>query len=373
MPAAQRKKRMVVKKLPVTTAIKDYTSIVADIKKRIAQAQVQASLAVNKELLLLYWSLGKTIVEKQQEHRWGSSFIEKLSEDIQKSFPGIAGFSRSNIFNMRTFYLTYEKVQQAVGQLQDAPIFQIPWGHNVILFTRLKTTQQRLWYAQKAIDHGWSRTMLEHWIDTNLYSREGKALTNFTKTLPAPDSDLANQSLKDPYIFDFLTLQQDHAEQDLERALIDHIQKFLLELGQGFAFVGRQVHLEVEEQDFYIDLLFYHTKLRCYLVIELKTTDFDPRDTGQISFYLAAVDTQIKHADDKPTIGLLLCKNKKKLIVEYALRSNTSPIGIASYATKLVESLPKNLKSSLPTVQEIEQELVKQEKLAKKRVSQKES
>lgn len=347
-------------------SIKEYTATLAAIKKRIKQAQVKATLAANKELLFLYWEIGKIISEKQEEQGWGSKIIEKLANDLQNAFPGMAGFSKRNIFRIQAFYAAYEIVPQAVAQFADFPIFNIPWGHNAVLLEKLKKNDMRIWYAQKAIENGWSRTMLEHWIDANLYRREGKALTNFKHTLPVPDSDFAQQSLKDPYLFDFLTLHQEHLEQELEQGLIDHIQKFLLELGQGFAFVGRQVHLEVENKDFYIDLLFYHTRLHCYLVIELKATDFDPRDTGQISFYLAAVDAQIKQAEDKPTIGLLLCKSKSKLIVEYALRSNVAPIGVASYETKLVESLPKDLKSKLPTIEEIEAGLAKQESLTKK-------
>jgi len=382
MVAKKQKKSLVKKKhlskktITIDTVTKEYATTLASIKKRVQEAQVRASLAANKELLMLYWSIGKIIVEKQKKSRWGSNLIERLAKDLQNLFPGISGFSRANIFRMRSFNLAYEaceKVSVAPRLLEDLPIFSLPWWHNVTLLTKLKNTQQRIWYAQKALEYGWSNTMLEHWIKTNLYKREGKALTNFVETLPKPHSDLAHQSLKDPYLFDFLTLHKEHLEKELEQGLIDHIQKFLLELGQGFAFLGRQVHIEVEGKDFYIDLLFYHAKLHCYLVIELKTTEFDPRDTGQISFYLAAVDAQLKQPDDKPTIGLLLCQSKKKLIVEYALRSNISPIGVATYETKLVESLPKNLKNNLPTVQEIEAELSKQESITKKNAKQKQS
>jgi predicted nuclease of restriction endonuclease-like (RecB) superfamily len=366
MTKKQNEKVVKVKKIALETSVKEYVSIFKDIKKRVQQAQVKAAFSVNKELLMLYWEIGRIVVEMQQKQRWGTRFIEQLANDLKNEFPGVAGFSRSNIFRMQAFYKAYEKVSEAPRQLSQLPIFDIPWWHNVILLTKLEDNNERLWYAVKTIQYGWSSTMLEHWISTSLYHREGKALTNFKQTLPAMHSDLAQQSLKDPYLFDFLTLHKEHLEQDLEQGLIAHIQKFLLELGQGFAFVGRQVHLEVENKDFYIDLLFYHTRLRCYVVVELKTTDFDPRDTGQISFYLAAVDAQIKHVDDQPTIGLLLCKSKSKLIVEYALRSNIAPIGIASYETKLVESLPKNLKSNLPTIEEIEAGLAKEELLIKK-------
>lgn len=356
-------KKVTKKESPTTLS---YAAFFEQVKQKVRQAQVKATLAVNSELIKLYWDLGKSIVEKQEQAGWKTQIIEKLCNDLQNAFPGIEGFSRSNIFRMRAFYLAYARVAQAVPLLNELPIVKIPWGHNILLMRKIKNTQERLWYAQKAIDHGWSRVMLEHWIKTNLYKRDGKALTNFTQTLPTSHSDLAQQTLKDPYLFDFLTLHKEHLEQDLEQGLIDHIQKFLLELGQGFAFVGRQVHIAVSDKDFYIDLLFYHTKLHCYLVVELKTTEFDPRDAGQISFYLAAVDAQIKHPDDKPTIGLLLCKNKNKLIVEYALRSNISPLGIASYETKLVESLPKNLKNNLPTVAELEAEFGNQKFVTKK-------
>lgn len=365
MASTKNKKKVIVKK---TSAIptKEYASTLAGIKKKIQETQIKAALAANKELIILYWSIGKIITEKQEVEGWGTKIIERLARDLQNAFPGLAGFSRANVFSMRSFYKAYSIVQQPVGQLEDLPIMQIPWGHNVVIITKIKNLHEQLWYAQKTIEYGWSRVMLQHWITANLYKREGKALTNFHKILPKPQSDLAHQSLKDPYLFDFLTLSKEHLEQELEQGLINHIQKFLLELGQGFAFVGRQVHLAVEGKDFYIDLLFYHTKLHCYIVIELKTTEFDPRDTGQISFYLAAVDAHIKHPDDKPTIGLLLCESKKKLIVEYALRTNTGPIGVASYETKLVESLPKNLKENLPSIAQIEAGIEQQELMAKK-------
>lgn len=260
------------------------------------------------------------------------------------------------------------KVSQAVTQLESLPVFSIPWGHNVVLMHKLKKQDDRFWYAQKTIENGWSRSMLEVWIKSNLHIRQGKAITNFSKTLPVPDSDIVQQTLKDPYVFDFLTLHSQHIESDLEHGLVDHIQKFLLELGEGFAFIGRQYHLEVDEKDYYIDLLFYHAKLHCYVVIEIKAREFDPRDAGQISFYLSAIDDNLKQPDDKPTIGLLLCKSKRKLTVEYALRKNLNPIGVASYETKLVESLPKEFKGILPTIQEIEAELEKQDFLSGKNV-----
>jgi predicted nuclease of restriction endonuclease-like (RecB) superfamily len=346
----------------------EYVETLVLLKAQIQEAQIKATLSANKELIKLYWSIGKIIVEKQKAEGWGTKVIEQLANDLQKEFPGIEGFSKLNIFRMQAFYRAYEIVSQAVTQLEKMPIFSIPWGHNVVLMHKLKNQNERLWYAQKSIENGWSRSMLETGITSKLHDRQGKAITNFSKTLPAPHSDLAQQSLKDPYIFDFLTLQEDYLERDVEQGLIDHIQKFLLELGKDFAFVGRQYHLEIEGDDYYLDLLFYHLKLRCYAVIELKSTSFKPEYAGKLNFYLSAVDDILRHKDDNPTIGLLLCKTKKNITVEYAFRDVNKPIGVAEYETKLVASLPKNLKSSLPTIQEIEAELEKQEILKGKKV-----
>ncbi|CDK30839.1 PDDEXK nuclease domain-containing protein [Candidatus Babela massiliensis] len=292
---------------------------------------------------------------------WGTKVIEQLANDLQSSFPGMGGFSKRNVFRMRAFYLAYQKVPQAVAQLDNLPIFNIPWGHNAILLEKIKNNKERLWYAQKTIECGWSRTTLEIKIKTDLYNREGKAITNFSKTLPTSQTDIAQQAFKDPYIFDFLTLQEEHLEQDLEQGLIDHVQKLLLEMGKGFALVGRQYHLEIDEEDYYIDLLFYHTKLKCYVVVELKARKFDPRDVGQLNFYLSACDDLLRDETDKSTIGLLLCKSKKNFTAEYALRDIKKPIGIAEYETEIIKNLPKELKSSLPTIEEIEAELEKTE------------
>jgi len=343
----------------------EYLQVLSDIKQYIQNAQVRAVLAANKELIKLYWSIGKRIVEKQQHEGWGSKVIEQLAQDIQKLFPGIGGFSRTNIFRMRAFYLAYEIVPQAVGQFENSPIFNIPWGYNVLLFERVKEVDQRFWYAQKSIENGWSRTILEMQIKSNLYQRQGKAITNFSCTLPAPKSDMAQQSFKDPYLFDFLTLREAYNERDVEQGLIDHIQKFLLELGHGFAFVGRQYHITVGDNDYYLDLLFYHIKLRCYIVVELKNTEFKPEFAGKLNFYLSAIDDLLKSPHDEPTIGLLLCSSKNHFTVEYALRDIHKPIGVAHYETKLVESLPQTLKGSLPTIEEFEAELFKQEELIK--------
>jgi predicted nuclease of restriction endonuclease-like (RecB) superfamily len=340
---------------------KDYASTLADLKKKIQESQLKAISAANKELLSLYWSIGKTIVEKQEQNGWGSKVIEKLAQDLQNSFPGIDGFSKRNVFRMRAFYLEYKIVPPAVAQLGEMGhlgiLAQIPWSHNIVLIEKLDKIEERIWYANKTLENGWSRNMLALWIDSKLHKREGKAVTNFQDTLPSPQSDLAQQSLKDPYLFDFLTLHKDHLEKDLERGLVDHIQQFLLELGQGFAFMGKQYPIVVEGDTYTMDLLFYHVKLRCFVVIELKARAFKPEDTGQLNFYLSAVDDMLKHQSDNPTIGILLCKTRSKVVAEYAFRDIKKPMGVVEYETMLTRALPKELKSSLPTVKEIEEEL----------------
>lgn len=338
-------------------SIANYAKFITLLKSKIRSAQIKGAIAVNRELIKLYWDIGKDIVEKQEQEGWGSKVLERIAKDLQNEFPGIEGFSRRNMFIMKSFYQAYEKVQQAVAQLDDLPVFSIPWGHNALILAKVKDTAERLWYASKTIEHGWSRSMLTIWIENNLYQREGKAITNFKNALPSPQSDLAQQSLKDPYVFDFLTLHKEHLEKDLENELVNHIQKFLIELGQGFAFVGQQYHIKAGEKDLYIDLLFYHLKLRCYLICEIKGKEFDSRDAGQISAYLSAVDDLLRHEDDKPSIGMILCKTKDDVFVEYVLRNFNRPIGVAQY--EIVEKLPKELKSSLPTVKEIEEELEK--------------
>lgn len=335
-----------------------YVSFLEQLKKKIQQTQLKAALAVNSELIRLYWEIGKSIVEKQEQEGWGTQVIEKLCKDLQNAFPGMQGFSRANIFKMRAFYLSYTKVSQPVRQIDMLPIAQIPWGHNVLLITKLKILEERLWYAEQTIQHGLSRSALENWIKSKAYKRHGKAITNFKQRLPEPQSQLAQETLKDPYNFDFLTLDANYRELELEQGLIDHIQKLLLELGKGFAFLGRQYHLEIAGDDYYLDLLFYHIQLRCYCVVELKTTDFKPEYTGKLNFYLSAIDDQLKHAADNPSIGILLCKSKNNLKVEYALRDINKPIGVAEYTTKIVDTLPKKLQSSLPTIEEIEAEIM---------------
>lgn len=354
-----KSKKRVPLKHPLKILVPDYDKTLAEIKQLIQKTQLKTIITVNKKLLHLYWFIGKTIAEKQGDKSWSTNSIELLAHDLQKDFPGIAGFSRTNIFRMKAFFLAYPNISPLVEQEKDFPIFALPWGHNIVLMEKVKNYDQRLWYATSAINYGWSRSMLETWIDSKLYQREGKLPTNFKKTLPTSQSDLAQQAFKDPYVFDFLTFSKEQNEKDIEQGLINHIQKFLLELGQGFSFVGRQVPLHIDKTDYYIDLLFYHLKLRCFIVVELKARDFDPRDAGQIGFYLAAVDDTLRHKEDNPTIGLILCKTKKSLTVEYALRSTMNPIGVANYETKLFETLPNKLKSNLPTIEEFESELTK--------------
>lgn len=338
-----------------------YRDFLKEIKERVQKAQVKASLAVNQELIHLYWEIGKEIVNRQEKQKWGSSVIDRLAKDLRSSFPEIKGFSRSNIFRMRAFYLACQKVAQPARQLRiDAPpeVFaSIPWWHNITILEKVDSTEERIWYAKKTIENGWSRTVLTWQIDSHLYHRQGGAITNFDKALPPPQSDLARKTLKDPYLLDFLTLREGYLERELEQGLMDHLQKFLIELGAGFAFVGRQYNLEVGTKDYFIDMLLYHLKLRCYCVVELKATEFKPADVGQLNFYLSAVDDLLRHPDDQPTIGMLLCKSKDSVDVEYALRGMTSPIGITGFETQIVDSLPKELQSSLPSVEEIEAEL----------------
>lgn len=328
-----------------------YQTLLTEIKEKVRTSQIKAALAVNKELIQLYWEIGTTVHAKQQKEGWGAKTVKKLAQDLKSAFPDMKGFSLRNIQYMVKFAKEYPDLS-IVQQL----VAQIPWGHNVVLLERLKNSDSRLWYAQKAIENGWSRSVMLHWIDSGLHQRQGTAVSNFQDTLPATHSDLACQTLKDPYCFDFLTLRKKFDEKELEDGLLDHIQKFLLELGAGFSFVGRQVQLTVGGQDFYVDLLFYHLKLRSYVVVELKATEFKPDYAGKLNFYLTAVDEMHKHPDDQPTIGLLLCKTKNKVIAEYALRDINKPIGISEYETQLVESLPDDLKGSLPTVEELELE-----------------
>lgn len=338
---------------------KDYSKILNDIIKHISESQIKAISAVTKELTSLYWYIGKTISTQQQENGWGSNVVETLAKDLQKLYPEISGFSQRNIFRMQAFFSAYKQIDNSDANLTDLPIFSIPWGHNAVLLEKIKDAKTRLWYAKKTIENDWSRASLTMWIESELHKRQGKAITNFKKTLPMPHSDLAEQSLKDPYNFDFLMMDERARERELEMGLIEQIQKFLLELGQGFAFIARQYPIKIGSKDFFIDMLFYHVKLRCFIVVELKIDELCPSNVGQINTYLVAVDKHLKHPDDNPSIGLLLCKSKDNIVAEYALQTINQPIGISSYTTKLVASLPKNLKGKLPTIKELESELEK--------------
>lgn len=328
----------------------DYAAWLTELKGRIHAAQQRATLAVNRELVLLYWQIGRDILARQGREGWGAKVIDRLAHDLRSAFPEMKGFSPRNLKYMRAFAEAWpeaEFVQQAAAQL--------PWFHLCTLIDKLKTRQERDWYLAKAAEHNWSRNVLVMQIETRLLARSGSAVTNFAATLPKPQSDLARESLKDPYRLDFLGLGEEAQERAIETALVEHITGFLLELGTGFAYVGRQVLLEVGGEDFFIDLLFYHLKLRCYVVIELKAGAFKPEHLGQLGFYLTAVDREVKHEQDNATIGLLLCKTKNKVVAEYALGTNTQPMGIAEY--KLVESLPADLQTSLPSIESIEQAL----------------
>ena len=323
---------------------KSYVTIVEDIKDQIRSAQHKAILNANKEMLILYWNIGKVINENSE---WGNKFLRNLSSEISSEFPTAKGFSVSNLKNMARFYREYSDVE--IGQ---TPSVQIPWSHNLEIL-RVESKEQRLWYINKTIENGWSVNVLAHQIDTNLYSRqiEQKKVSNFPTILPSPQSELALETMKDPYVFDFIELKEDAQEKDLEEALIKNITKVLLEFGKGFAYVGHQYHLEVAGEDYYIDLLFYNIKLKCYVVIELKVGEFKPEYAGKLSFYLTAIDEQVKEENDNPTIGLLLCRNKNNVIAEYTLRDMNKPMGVSEYRIK--DYLPENLQNELPSIEEL--------------------
>ena len=396
---------------------RDYAKWLTTLKQKIRKNQIKAAIRVNETLLRLYWEMGREINERQKKSKWGSGFLAQLSRDLMAEFPDMKGFSLSNLQQIRRFYSFYsplipigeqlaaqlvtdvpikrlepsaggmggeaadeiceqlanklepanEICEQVVHKLQPAmnedveqntsiflpdKIFLIPWGHHVTLMRSCKTPREALFYIHKAIEGNWSRSVLLNMLDTGLYEASGKAVTNFSSTLPVPQGDLARQTLKDPYVFDFLTIREDYDERELEKALTDHITKFLLELGTGFAYVGRQFRIQVGEEEFFLDLLFYHLKLRCYVVVELKTVKFEPSQLGQLGFYVTAVNEQLRHPTDNETIGLLICKTKDKVVAEYALKTAAQPLGISEY--QLSRLLPDEIKSSLPTIEEIE-------------------
>lgn len=326
-----------------------YAEWLVSLKERIRFAQQRAVLAANSEMIILYWQLGRDILGRQSQQGWGAKVVDRLSGDLRREFPELKGFSPRNLKYMRAFAAAWPDasfVQEALAQM--------PWYHHVTLLDKANDNE-REWYTRAAIEHGWSRAVLVHQIESGLYHRQGKAITNFDKQLPAPQSELAQQTLKDPYIFDFLSIGKEAHERDIENALVEHITRFLLELGSGFSYVGKQVHLEVGGEDFYLDLLFYHLKLRCYVVIELKAVAFKPEYAGKLNFYLSAVDATMKHESDNPSIGLILCKDKNRLVAEYALKDISKPVGISEY--RLIESIPEDLQGSLPSIEQIEAEL----------------
>lgn len=364
---------------------RDYKNWLVDLKSKIRSSQIKAAVTVNSALIAFYWDLGKMISEK--ENTWGSKLIEQVAKDLKDEFPEMKGLSRTNLSYAKQFYLFYYQpeigqqavakldkptsiVQQVVGQISQQAddqlpsikiiqqaVGQIPWGHNILIFSKSKSLTEANFYIAETIENGWGRETLAVQIKSQLFQRQGKSITNFSKTLPEPLSDLAQQSLKDPYVFDFLTLTKPFHEKDIEKQLIAHITKFLLELGKGFAFVGQQYQLEVGETDYYLDLLFYHIKLKCYVVIELKNTKFIPEYAGKLNFYLSAVDSLVKSDTDQPTIGILLCRDKNNFETEFALRDINKPMGVSEF--QLTEILPDELKSSLPSIEELENEFNK--------------
>lgn len=367
-----------------------YFRWISDLKQKIQQSQIKAAIQVNSALIEMYWDLGKEISERSFENTYGSGFFKQLSNDLRNEFPEIKGFSESNIKFFKRFYLFYNQeitnrqqlandfknystknLQQVAGEFKSDEhqnrqqpanefphkLFLIPWFHHVTIFTKCKNVTEALFYINKTIENGWSRAVLLNMISGNLYQSQGKAITNFSKTLPDYDSELVKQTLKDPYIFDFLNISENFKERELENALIDNIQKFLIELGNGFAFVGKQVEMKVGNQSFFLDLLFYHIKLKRYVVIELKSGEFEPEHAGKLNFYVTSVDKQLRDENDNATVGLIICKTKDDIIAEYSLTDLHKPMGISSYELRKI--LPDNFKSSLPSIEEIENELNK--------------
>ncbi len=407
---------------------KEYKNWLVTLKSTIQQRQIKAAVAVNSALIMLYWELGKQIVEKQENAKWGTGFIDQLSKDLKEEFPEMSGFSSKNLRYCKSFFLFWqqvvakienanwqqvvagynkfdniqhidneiikknkdleffekpiveqdalqlenqfqeqlvpnlnktneEKTKQVVSQIE-THLFQVPWGHHILILQKIKNLAEATFYIQKIIQNNWSRAILEMQIETNLFARQGKAINNFESALPKPQSDLAREILKDPYNFSFLTLEQDVQELELEKQLVKNITQFLLELGKGFAYMGRQFELNVGSKNFRLDLLFYHTKLKCFVIIELKTKEFEPEFVGKLNFYLSAIDELVKDENDKPTIGILLCKSKDNLIVEFALKDMNKPIGVSEF---LFNELPLNIQREMPTVEELENELFKNE------------
>lgn len=361
----------------------EYTTWLKELKSTIQKRQIKAAVAVNNELILLYWELGEEIVQKQENAKWGTGFIDQLSKDLKSAFPEMSGFSRSNLFAIRKFYLFHNQynviiqqvagqienkkevsenfVQQAAGQIAEIPdriknCGKIPWTHNVVIIEKVKQIDEALFYINQTVENNWSRSVLEYQIESNLFLRQGKAITNFKHTMPEIESDLANALLKDPYNFQFLQLEKHAKEKDLERKLIEHITQFLLELGKGFAYMGKQYLLKVGKKEYRTDLLFYHTKLKRYIIIELKTTEFEPEFIGKLNFYISAINEFVKEDNDQPTIGILLCKNKDDFEVEFALKDVNKPIGVSEYN---YTELPMDIKNALPSKEQFDSEIKK--------------
>lgn len=329
-----------------------YPELLASVASQVRSGRSRAISAANREMLLSYWVIGSELAKRESAQGWGSKVVTRLSADVRSAFPEARGFSLRNLRYMKSFaeaWPDFPMLQQ--------PVATLPWGHNVILLDKLEDSGARRWYAAAAVENGWSRNVLAHHIETKLSERSGKAITNFKATLPPSDSDLAQQSFKDPYVFDFVAMTGKRNERELEGQLVVHVEKFLLELGQGFAFVGRQVRLTIGADEFFADLLFYNFKLRCFVVVELKATPFKPEYLGQINMYMSAVDDLLGHPDDEPTIGLLLCKTKNNVVAEYSLRGFSKPIGIAEWESAIVASLPEEFAATLPSISEIEAEL----------------
>lgn len=334
-----------------------YDEFSGGIKQQIQAAQLRAALSLSRELAGLYWNIGQEILQRQAQQGWGAKVVARLAADLKVSFPGIEGFSRTNLLYMRVFAEAYPDAAIVQQLLDNSPI---PWGHHVRILDKVKEAEKRRWYIRAAYDFGWSRAILEYQIESDLFGRQGKALTNFSQTLPPPQSDMAQQILKDPYNFDFLTLGPDAKERHLERGLLEHFREFMLEMGRGFAFLGSQYHLQVGNKDYYLDLLFYHVRLRCYVIVDLKMGAFLPEYAGKMNFYLSAVDDLERHPDDAPSIGLILCKTSDRVTAEYALRNTSTPIGVAEFTT----ALPPELADNLPTIEQIESELTPRNTLA---------
>ncbi|WNY23948.1 Putative nuclease YhcG [Methanimicrococcus hongohii] len=332
-----------------------YSEFIAEVKSSIQNERMKAVISANRHMIILYWKIGSMILEKQKEAGWGAKVIDQISIDLKQEFPDMKGFSSRNLKYMKRFaecWEDFEIVQQAVAQL--------PWRSNILILDKLHDKESRLWYVYEAINNGWSSSILDLQISSDLIHRQNHIIHNFSNILPPAESDLVSHIFKDPYLFDFLGTDELKREKELEMKLIQHIEHFLLELGQGFAFVGRQVKVEIGGQEFFVDLLFYHLRLRCYIVVELKTCDFEPGHIAQLNLYQNIIDDTFRHSDDKLTIGLLLVKSKNKVIVEYSLAGFQKPIGVAEWKQQMIKELPENLLSDLPTIQDIEEEMKKE-------------